>query len=101
MLWKVTIDDIFDHLLCDPKVQKLKEYDTVEFNRRYGGSQTQGLIELDGFNMILIDAECGITITRYDEDEPCEFTEPEGLDEACIHIKHYLEFGELPNGEPI
>jgi hypothetical protein len=99
---KITIDDIFDHLLCDSKVQKMREHDMFGFSRHYYDRKDQGAVELNDDSMITIDVEdSGITITRYKDGFAWEYTEPEGMDEACRHIKHYLEFDELPDGEPI
>jgi hypothetical protein len=99
---KITIDDIFDHLLCDSKVQKMREHDMFGLSRHFYDRKNQGAVELNDDSMITIDVEdSGITITRYKDGFACEYTEPEGMDEACRHIKHYLEFDELPDGEPI
>lgn len=102
MSYKIEIDDIFDHLLCDSKVQKLKEQDLFGFSRHYYDRKNQGAVELSDDSMITIDVEDGkISITRYKDNFAYEYTEPEGMDEACRHIKHYLEFDELPDAEPI
>lgn len=99
---KITIDDIFDQLLCDSKVQKLKEYDYFSFSRHLYDRKNQGSVELNDDSMITIDVEdSAITITRYKDGYAWEYTEPEGIDEACRHIKLYLEFDELPDGEAI
>ena len=99
---KITIDDIFDHLLCDYKVQKMRELDMFTFSRHLYDRKNQGSVELNDDSMITIDVEDGgITITRYKDGYAWEYTEPEGIDEACRHIKHYLEFDELPDGEAI
>ena len=99
----LTIDDIFDHLLCDSKVQKLREHDMFGFSRHYYDRKNQGAVELNDDSMITIDVdEYGdITITRYKDGFAWEYTEPKDIDEACQHIKHYLEFDELPDGEAI
>ena len=102
MSCKIEIDDIFDHLLCDSKVQKMREYDYFGFSRHYYDRKNQGAVELSDDSMITIDVEeTGITITRYKDGFAWEYTEPEGMDEACRHIKYYLEFDELPDGEAI
>ena len=99
---KITIDDIFDHLLCDYKVQKLREHDMFGFSRHYYDRKNQGAVELNDDSMITIDVDDnGITITRYKDGYAWEYTEPKDKDEACKHIKHYLEFDELPHGEAI
>lgn len=97
---KITIDDVFDHLLCDSKVQKMREHDMFTFSRHFYDRKNQGAVELNDDSMITIDVEDGeITITRYKDGYAWEYTEPKGMDEACRHIKHYLEFDELPDGE--
>jgi hypothetical protein len=99
---KITIDDIFDHLLCDSKVQKMREHDMFGFSRHYYDRKYQGAVELNDDRMITIEVvEDGIMITRYKDGFAWEYTEPESIDEACRHIKHYLEFDELPDGEAI
>ena len=98
---KITIDDIFDHLLCDSKVQKMREHDMFTFSRHYYDRKNQGAVELNDDSMITIDVEdSAITITRYKDGYAWEYTEPKDKDEACRHVKHYLEFDELPDGEP-
>ena len=102
MSCKIEIDDIFDHLLCDSKVQKLRQQDYFTFSRHFYDRKNQGAVELSDDSMITIDVDDGaITITRYKDGYGWEYTEPHGIDEACRHIKHYLEFDELPDGEPI
>ena len=98
---KITIDDIFDQLLCDSKVQKLKEYDYFSFSRHLYDRKNEGAVELNDDSMLTIDVdEYGdITLTRYKDGVDWEYTEPKDKDEACRHIKHYLEFDELPDGE--
>ena len=100
---KITIDDIFDQLLCDSKVQKLKEHDAFEYSRHLYDRKNQGSVDLNDDSMITIDVdEYGdIDITRYKDGFAWEYTEPKDIDEACQHIKHYLEFDELPDGEEI
>ena len=103
MSCKIGIDDIFDHLLCDDKVQALMRHDYFGFSRHYYDRKNQGAVELNDDSMITIDVDDdgNVTITRYKDGFACEYTEPEGMDEACQHIKHYLEFDELPDGEVI
>ena len=97
---KITIDDVFDHLLCDSKVQKMREHDMFTYSRHFYDRKNQGAVELNDDSMIRSE-ERKITITRYKDGYAWEYTEPEGMDEACRHIKHYLEFDELPDGEAI
>ena len=47
-----------------------------------------------------VDEYGDITLTRYKDGVDWEYTEPKDKDEACRHVKHYLEFDELPDGEP-
>jgi len=92
----ISVDDVFDHLLTEGWTKKKK----FQYNRHHYDRKTQGSITLNNKHMITVDVENGkITLTRYENDFAVATTEPSGIDEACRHIRHFVEHKELPDEE--
>lgn len=92
----ISIDDVFDHLLTGSWTKEKK----FEYERHHYDRKTQGAITLNDKHMIAVDVEDGkITLTRYENDFAVAITEPHGIDEACRHIRYFVEHQELPDEE--
>lgn len=92
----ISVDDLFDHLLTGSWIKQKK----FKYERHLYGRKTQGAITLNNKHMITVDVENGkITLTRYENDFAVAVTEPSGIDEACRHIRNFVEHKELPDEE--
>ena len=92
----ISVDDVFDHLLTGSWTKQKK----FKYERHLYDRKTQGAITLNNKHMITVDVEDGkITLTRYENDFAVATPEPHGIDEACRHIRNFVEHKELPDEE--